>query len=134
MTTSSVAASTRSDHDFDEDVAAVDDDDEEGDLVTYQVTKLSVSLDNTLIHYMHLDIGEGVFLAPLKNPATGQLMTSVLENFRAAAQIIHSTFQMGLRNRESARSADAQEGHSRAQWVNKSLIAVKEQVRITFLK
>lgn len=101
------------------------------DVVTYQVSRLTVAAENTLLHYLHLDVGEGVFLAPLK-VSSGQLQSSLLDNFRAAAQIIHSTFQMALRHRESLRSSSTPgdtTGISRA-WINKSLVAVKEQAML----
>ena len=42
---------------------------EEEDIVTYQISQLSVSPENTIFHFLHLDVGEGVFLAPLVPPS-----------------------------------------------------------------
>ena len=51
--------------------------------------------------------------------------TSVLDNFRAACQIIHSSFQMTIRSKELVKSSTQQPSHR--PWLNKSLVAVKEQ-------
>ena len=51
--------------------------------------------------------------------------TSVLDNFRAACQIIHSSFQMTIRSKELVKSSAQQPSHR--PWLNKSLVAVKEQ-------
>eukprot|EP00095_Tigriopus_kingsejongensis_P006337 maker-scaffold804_size94796-snap-gene-0.17 protein:Tk06337 transcript:maker-scaffold804_size94796-snap-gene-0.17-mRNA-1 annotation:"pdz domain-containing protein 6" len=69
------------------------------EFVTYQVSQLTISPENTLFHYIHLEVGQGVFLAPLSLPST-PLHTALLENFRATCQIIHSTFQVSLKSRE----------------------------------
>ena len=54
--------------------------------------------------------------------------TSVLDNFRAACQIIHSSFQMTIRSKELVKSsASTQQQPSHRPWLNKSLVAVKEQ-------
>ena len=42
---------------------------EEEEVAAYTVSQLSVSPDNTIIHFLHLDVGEGVFLAPLSPPS-----------------------------------------------------------------
>ena len=82
---------------------------DEDEFVTYQVSQLTLSPENTLFHYVHLEVGEGIFLAPLKgspgDPAaeSGSLQSELLGNFRAACQIIHSTFQVALKNREMLR-------------------------------
>ena len=61
--------------------------DDAGEYVTYKVSQLSVSPENTVFHYVHLDLGaEGVFLAPLSPPDTGPLHAELLHNFRAACQ------------------------------------------------
>ena len=51
-------------------------------MVRYEVSQLSVSLENTIFHYLHLDVGEGVFLTPLSAPA-GQHHSALLDNFYA---------------------------------------------------
>ena len=104
----------------DNDNTAGDNDEE--DVVTYQVSQLSISPSNTIFHFLHLDVGEGVFLAPLR-PPPGKYHTSVLENFRAACQIIHSSFQMTIRSKDSVKSRQ----EVTRPWLNKSLVVVKEQ-------
>ena len=72
---------------------------EEEDVLAYTVSQLSVSPENTIFHFLHLDVGEveclawfvfyhnmcvlfqGVFLAPLV-PPSGPYHTQVLDNFR----------------------------------------------------
>ena len=49
----------------------------------------------------------------------------MLDNFRAACQIIHSSFQMTIRSKELVKSSTQQPSHR--PWLNKSLVAVKEQ-------
>ena len=67
----------------------------EEDILTYRIHQLSVSPENTILHYLHLDVGEGVYLAPFSDPAPrgasgeGSFHAQIIENFRAAAQIIH---------------------------------------------
>ena len=85
----------RSQLNFSEDLGQGD----EEDIVAYQVSQLSVSPENTIFHFLHLDVGEGVFLAPLVAPS-GPYHTQVLDNFRAACQIIHSSFQMTIRSKD----------------------------------
>ena len=70
--------------------------------MTYQVSQLTLSPENTLLHYVHLEVGEGVFLAPLRD-TEGQLQGQLMVNFKAACQIIHSTFQVALKNRDMLR-------------------------------
>ena len=53
--------------------------------------------------------------------------TSVLDNFRAACQIIHSSFQMTIRSKELVKSSASTQQPSHRPWLNKSLVAVKEQ-------
>ena len=98
-------------------------------MVTYQVSQLSISPDNTIFHFLHLDVGEGVFLAPLSPPG-GPYHNAVLDNFRSACQIIHSSFQMTIRSKDLVKSREAGQGLnqvSQRPWLNKSLVAVKEQ-------
>ena len=91
-------------------------------LVAYKVSQLSMSPSNVVFHYFHLDVGEGVFLAPL-DPSTSSLHFEVLGQFRAACHLIHSNFEAALRSREVLRS-----GGPERTWNNKNLVAVKEQV------
>ena len=37
------------------------------EFVTYRISQLSVSFETTIFHYCHLNIGQGVYLSPLKN-------------------------------------------------------------------
>ena len=71
-------------------------------------------------------IFQGVFLAPLAPPA-GKYHTQVLENFRAACQIIHSSFQMTIRSKDLVKSRESSQTVAQRPWLNKSLVAVKEQ-------
>ncbi|CAB4055754.1 INTU [Lepeophtheirus salmonis] len=71
----------------------------EEEMITYRISQLSISKENTVFHFIHLDFGEGIFLSPLSTPS-GNLHKELLINIRASAQIIHSTFQMALRNGE----------------------------------
>lgn len=68
----------------------------EEEVVTYEIKQLTISPENTLFHYIHLEAGEGIFLAPLTlpSPETHPLHTELVHNFRAACQIIHNTFQV----------------------------------------
>lgn len=99
---------------------------EEEDIVHYQVSQLSVSPDNTIFHFLHLDVGEGVFLAPLVAPS-GSFHGQVLDNFRSACQIIHTTFQMTIRSKDLVKGREAGQTPPQRPWLNKSLVAVKEQ-------
>ena len=102
---------------------------QEEEVVTYQVSQLSISPDNTIFHFLHLDVGEGVFLAPL-SPPSGPYHNAVLDNFRSACQIIHSSFQMTIRSKDLVKSREAGQGLNQVNqrpWLNKSLVAVKEQ-------
>jgi len=91
-------------------------------LVAYKVSQLSMSQENMIFHYFHLDVGEGIFLAPLA-PASSPLHSEVLAQFRISCHLIHSTFQMAINSRESLR-----QGTSNKTWVNRNLVAIKEQV------
>ncbi len=106
----------------------------EDEFVTYQVSQLTMSPENTLFHYLHFDHGEAVFIAPLKNKdstsQTPSLHEELLDNFRAACQLIHSTFQSANEAREAvARQAlQSSDGASYSNWMSKSgLAAVREQ-------
>jgi hypothetical protein len=90
--------------------------------VAYKVSQLSLSQENMIFHFLHLDIGEGIFLAPL-SPAVSQLHVEVLSQFRAACHIIHANFQMAIYSREALKA-----GGMAKTWVNKNLVAIKEQV------
>ena len=61
------------------------------DLITYNVSRLTVSPECSLIHFLHLNTGDGIFLAP-KTLKAGDFQTQsiLLENFRAAVEIMHS--------------------------------------------
>ena len=66
-------------------------DSETEDLITYNVSRLTVSPECSLIHFLHLNSGEGIFLAPKTLKAGDFQMQSVLlENFRAAVEILHA--------------------------------------------
>ena len=69
--------------------------DDGGEYVTYKVSQLSVSPENTVFHYVHLDLeAEGVFLAPLSPPDT-PLHAELLHNFRAACQAGGDSIMIG---------------------------------------
>ena len=71
------------------DVAAAGEANE--DLITYNVSRLTVSPDCSLIHFLHLNTGEGVFLAPKTLKAGDfQMQSILLENFRAAVEMMHA--------------------------------------------
>jgi hypothetical protein len=63
--------------------------------VAYKVSQLSLSQENMIFHYFHLDVGEGVFLAPLA-PDTTPFHSEVLSQFRAACHLIHQNFQVTI--------------------------------------
>ena len=107
-----------------------DDGSEEEEFVTYHVSQLTLSPENTLFHYIHLDVGEGIFLAPLNTNdrnvrASSHLHEELLDSFRNACLTIHSTFQMSLKAREMMRNTPQQQ--QKEVWLNKSLPGVKEQ-------
>lgn len=61
------------------------------DLITYNVSRLTVSPECSLIHFLHLNTGDGIFLAPKTLKAGDfQMQSILLENFRAAVEIMHS--------------------------------------------
>ena len=62
---------------------------DEEDILHYRISQLSVSPENTVLHYLHLDVGEGVYLAPTTGAPPGPAHAQILDNFRAACQIIH---------------------------------------------
>ena len=97
------------------------------EIVTYNISNLTISLHNTLIYYMHLDHGDGVILAPQCKDSPGQLRKILIDNFKNAVQIIHSTLQCCSTQRSNLRSTTSGQEHN--PWISKSLVAVKEQVR-----
>ena len=100
------------------------------EVVTYNISNLTLSLHNTLIYYVHLDQGDGVILTPhLKDSSTGQLRKILIENFKNSVQIIHATLQCCTSHRENMRNASSSSGGQETNpWINKSLVPVKEQV------
>ena len=96
------------------------------EIVTYNISNLTISLHNTLIYYMHLDHGDGVILAPLCKDSPGQLRKILIDNFKNAVQLIHSTLQCCSTQRSNLRSTSSGKEHN--PWISKSLVAVKEQV------
>jgi hypothetical protein len=62
-------------------------------LVAYKVSQLTLSPENTIFHYIHLDMGEGVFLAPLTQMGS-PYHTEIINQFRIACHIIHANFQV----------------------------------------
>ncbi|XP_040583226.1 protein inturned [Lepeophtheirus salmonis] len=97
----------------------------EEEMITYRISQLSISKENTVFHFIHLDFGEGIFLSPLSTPS-GNLHKELLINIRASAQIIHSTFQMALRNGEMLKTSESRR-ITPSPWLNRPLVAVKEQ-------
>ena len=64
------------------------------DLITYNVSRLTISQDCSLIHFLHLNTGEGIFLAPKTLKAGDfQMQSILLENFRAAVEMLHAILQ-----------------------------------------
>ena len=55
MTTTSIRSSASA------SLSSVSTESEREDLVTYHVSKLTLSVDNTLIYFLHLKVGEGMF-------------------------------------------------------------------------
>lgn len=106
-------------------------DSEKEDLVTYHVSRLSIALDNTLIYFMQLKCGDGVFIAPAKQE-TGNvhhLQRLLFENFRNAVELIHGMLQLSLVQREHLSNED--EGASK--WTSRSLVTLKEHVSFLHL-
>ncbi len=110
-------------------------------LVTYKVSQVTLSPENTIFHYIHLDVGEGVFLAPLSQTGS-PYHTDIVHQFRIACHIIHANFQVRASLFECGtgfqscchfqttlhcRDAVMQGSPSKA-WLNRNLIAVREQV------
>ena len=92
--------------------------------VTYQVSQLTVSPENTLFHYVHLEVADGIYLSTLNGKRNDDsLHPELLDSFRSACQIIHQTFETSLRSREAFKAPTSE---SRP-WTNRSLVAVKEQ-------
>ena len=114
------------------------------EFVTYRISQLSVSFETTIFHYCHLNIGQGVYLSPLKSSCDsvigdhipgkrdGPLHQQFLANFQSACQIIHSTFKLSERSRETSHpnshGFDDPNRPSPRPWRNKTLVAIKEQV------
>ena len=97
------------------------------EIVTYNISNLTISMHNTLINYLHLDQGNGVILAPHQHTdSTGQLRKILIDNFKNAVQIIHATLRCCTTHRMNVRSSSS--GSENNPWINKSLVAVKEQV------
>ena len=97
------------------------------EIVTYNISNLTISMHNTLINYLHLDQGNGVILAPHQHTdSTGQLRKILIDNFKNAVQIIHATLRCCTTHRMNVRSSSS--GLENNPWINKSLVAVKEQV------
>jgi len=110
---------------------AVTENDEEEELVTYRISQLTTGTENVLLHHVHLDIGDGVFLSPIQSQTDKPLHQEFVENFRASAQIIHSTFQMSIRHRDNFRASFNSANHSQPMpWTNKTLVAIKEQAML----
>ena len=64
------------------------------DLITYNVSRLTISQDCSLIHFLHLNTGDGLFLAPKTLKAGDfQMQSILLENFRAAVEMMHAILQ-----------------------------------------
>ena len=116
---------------------------DEAEFVTYRISQLSVSFETTVFHYCHLNIGQGVYLSPLKTSCDsfneddivrrgeGPLHKQFLANFEAACQIIHSTFKLSQTHRENllaANIASDLKPRITKPWINKCLVAIKEQV------
>lgn len=97
---------------------------EADDLVTYHVSKLSISLDNTLIYFLNLQEGQGVFLAPTSKQESGNslhLNRQLFDNFRSGVELIHGILKLSSSQRQNAEEM--------GKWSNKSLAALKEHVR-----
>ena len=121
----------------------VNEDEDNAEFVTYRISQLSVSFETTIFHYCHLNIGQGVYLAPLKTscdnlvgnhlPAKGDgpLHKQFLANFQSACQIINSTFKLSQRTREIGNVTNVAGDHNHPApklWKNTELVAIKEQV------
>ncbi len=79
---------------------------------------------NTLIYFLHLHVGEGVFLAPHKQDQGNvfHLQRLLFENFRGAVELIHGLLKVSSNQQKLAESQDGK-------WTSKSLVAVKEHVK-----
>lgn len=78
-------------------------------------SKLTSGLDNVLFHYVQLDVGEGLLMAPTVN-----IHPMILEAFRNAAHSIHEVLQNTIRFRQQLALEVAKPA------INKSSVAVKE--------
>jgi len=97
---------------------------ESSDVVTYQISRLTVTQDNTLLQYAHIDVDEGILLTPFKRQSFGQLEGLLMDNFLNAVRIMHCNF----RSYSSQRTG----GGKNHKWSSKSLAATKEQVSYIF--
>ena len=130
------------------------DREEDAEFVTYRISQLSLSFETTVFHYCHFNVGQGVYLSPLKptcdnhisgagggmppplGKGEGPLHQQFLANFQAACQVIHSTFKFAHTSKQNCGPANTYSGaeqqapaSSSKPWTNTSLVAVREQVR-----
>jgi len=102
--------------------------DQREDLVTYHVSKLTLSVDNTLIYFLHLKVGEGVFIGPSKQDSGNvlHLQRLLFDNFRSAVELIHGIFELSAGNQRRANSVSTTTDNGNGKWTSKSLVAIKE--------
>ncbi|RVE48839.1 hypothetical protein evm_006489 [Chilo suppressalis] len=82
--------------------------------------RITAGDDNVLFHFMQLEYGTGILIAPVKNietRANNILYSFILKTFRSACQRIHELLQHSIRFKTNQASSNP---------LNKILIAVKE--------
>ena len=112
-------------------LSSVSTESEREDLVTYHISKLEISLDNSLIYFFNLHHGDGVFIAPTKQDSGGvyHLQRLLFENFRNSVELIHGLLELSKIQRTNLSAS----GEERSKWTSKSLVAVKEHVSLISL-
>ncbi|GAB0097160.1 Protein inturned [Sergentomyia squamirostris] len=79
-------------------------------------SRLTSGQTNVLLHYVQLEIGEGVLLAPTTTPASLEL----IKTFRQTCFLIHTVLQNTIRFRQLLSQESTKPNHHR------SLVAIKE--------
>ena len=89
-------------------------------------------MDNTLIYFLHLKVGEGVFIGPSKQDSGNvlHLQRLLFDNFRSAVELIHGIFELSAGNQPRANSVSTTKDNGNGKWTSKSLVAVKEHVSV----
>ena len=87
-------------------------------------------MDNTLIYFLHLKVGEGVFIGPSKQESGNvlHLQRLLFDNFRSAVELIHGIFELSAAGNQRNHMASTTTENGNGKWTSKSLVAMKEHV------